>query len=187
VAGGHEPNYFTTGVSVPAGGSGGQTFTPTETFVLDKVDVGYTAGASATVGVRLAEVTAALNGGGTAYEYTLGTELINLSFTHTVDTTGVRVLTLDFTGDDQVTLEAGKTYVLEFYDLGSSGVNFGLRRRGSSTYGGGMLFVNRSSVLGTTHRDTPMQFFAVPEPASLALFGVGVLCLAAGRRKTDTR
>lgn len=162
VAGGNTPGFFNVAVAVPLNGSVSQTFTPLQTFVLDKIDVAYTSNGGGPVGVRLQEANVSLNANGTAYQYAVGPNLFpttDLTFTPTTATSGIRVITLDFTGNDQITLQAGKTYAIEFYDPGGPIPSFVLGRRGSSTYGSGMLFVNRSSVNGTHTRDAGMQLF----------------------------
>lgn len=180
--GGNPPNYFTSGESLSSGGTLAQTFTPTVDFILDKIDVAYTSSAASTIGVRIAESETRLNDAETAYVYTRGTVLVDLTFALDVATGGTKVLTLDFTGSDQVSLKQGQQYVLEFYDPGLGSVSFGLRRRGSDLYSGGMLFKNGTSVNNLGHRDAPIQIFEVPEPSALAGLGLAGVAMLGRRR-----
>lgn len=180
--GGDPPNHFTSGESLSSGGTLAQTFTPTVDFILDKIDVAYTSSAASTIGVRIAESETRLNDAETAYVYTRGTVLVDLTFALDVATGGTKVLTLDFTGSDQVSLKQGQQYVLEFYDPGLGSVSFGLRRRGSDLYSGGMLFKNGTSVNNLGPRDAPIQIFEVPEPSALAGLGLAGVAMLGRRR-----
>ncbi len=184
-ASGQAPSVFNHGVNIPAAGSASQTFLVEETFTLDRIDVAYsTSATSGTVELRLQEAVVSNNGSN--FVYAEGTNLFataDLSFTYSIDTDGVKVLTLDFTGADEIVLEANKTYAIEFVDPDAGSVGFALRRRGSSTYGAGVLFTGRSSVNGLATRDAGLQVFAViPEPASLALMSCGGMLMLARRR-----
>lgn len=189
-AGSDLPSAF--GSTVAVGGTTGNTASQTilvaQTFQLARIDLTYrTTASSGTVGIRIQEASPALNGGATAYEYSSGPDLFAapLSFTYGVQTAAstTKVMTLDFTGSDQITLVAGKTYAIEFVNVTGSSTGFALTRRGASTYPDGMVFSNRVSVNGTGTRDAAMQIFAVPEPASLVLAFAGSALICARRRR----
>src|SRR5690606_29891145 len=124
--GGNIPSFFTTGMSVSSGVIA-QTITPTQDITIGKIDIAYTSSEVSTIGVRIAPSTTELNDEEMAYKYTAGTPLLDLTFDLSVATSGVQILTLEFTGSDQVTILKDQEYVLEFYDAGTD-CSFGLRR-----------------------------------------------------------
>ncbi len=188
-----------------------QSFLAPTNGVLDKVDVVYTTrnfGANAhldTVFVRLVELTPAQAAAETYPSSLTSLLTASLSFgiTDASNTGGAnitvggstKVLTLDFTGADEVTLVAGKYYSFEFYGGDGSFMVY----RGNSVandYADGAYYLasGASNVFGDrTHygqsfnpdrggTELGMAFYiVVPEPASLALLSVGGL-LAVRRR-----
>lgn len=173
---------FTNGVSASTPVS--QTFTVLETFTLDKIYLAYNTGAtSGTIQVRIQEANVINTG--TAYTYAEGTDLFDtdtLTFSFTIDTDSSKVMTLDFTGVDEITLEAGKVYAFEAVGIVNGGA-FSLMRRSADTYSGGAAFSNRVSVNGLTTRDFGVAFVATPEPTTMALLLVGGLATLARRRR----
>lgn len=171
VAGGRSsPDDFQAGVLVRPGGVASQTFTVCENFTLSRIDLAYsTLNKFGNVQLRLQEADPQLNEDQTAYVYDRRKNLFatpDLSFNYNREHRQPGVLSLEFAGADQVKLEAGKTYAIEFIHLGVGERGFLLRRRGASTYGGGAVFLNRSSINGTDTRDAGMRIFSVEKPGS---------------------
>lgn len=167
-AGGHAPAEFASGVAMPRGESLSQTFTVKESFTLSRIDVVYsTSMETGTVGLRLQEADVQPNEDQSAYTYPEGPSLFStadLSFTFQARQAGPGVLSLTFTDDDRVRLEAGKTYAVEFVDSGTRGLI--LRRRGASTAEDAMAFASRVSINGNDTRDFAMRMFSVEQPGS---------------------
>lgn len=118
--------------------------------------------------VNLGFSTSLLNGGVS----------IPFTFSGTADET---ILEFDLTGLDEITLAANTKYALDFKpDPAGSGFNFFVRRGGAFYTGGGNIYVGaatgseRFDVAGG-RRDAPLALYAVPEPTSAALIGMGGL------------
>ncbi len=92
--------------------------------------------------------------------YTAGTDLFNsgsgLSISYTAQTTGV--LRFDFTGTDQVTLQAGHMYAFELNGI-SGTTPFYWQRGTNDTYSGGAAYRNRSWINGNNARDFALALY----------------------------
>ncbi len=170
VAGGRAPAEFTAGVLLRGGERMAQTFTVREACTLSHIHVAYSSGNDGgTIQLRLQEVDVALSDDPAAYVYAQRENLFatsDLAFEYPGGRQDIGVLSLSFTGDDRVRLEAGKTYAIEFIDPGTSPRGFTLRRRGSSTYPAGAIFVNGISLNGVNTRSLGMRIFTAEQPGS---------------------
>lgn len=91
-------------------------------------------------------------------------------------------MTFDLTGIDEVTLVEGTSYAFEILSTTTaSGSDLSWFRTGSDVYTGGNGFVERSTISGSG-RDLGFAYVVVPEPASLALIGLGGLMMIVRRR-----
>ncbi|MBW3597736.1 MAG: glycoside hydrolase family 16 protein [Planctomycetes bacterium] len=167
LAGPNQPENFTVGVGVRPGESAAQTFTVTSALTLSRIDVAYsTSDEQGTVQLRLQEANVTTNADDTLYTYGEGRNLFaapNLSFRYSRKQETPGVISLEFTGEDRVKLEAGKTYAIEFV-TGSEPTGFVLRRRGARTYAGGAAFSSRNSINGKDVRTLGMRIFSVEQP-----------------------
>lgn len=120
----------------------------------------------------------------TGEAYNGGTPGLSFTFNGTGSET---ILELDLTGSDEIALLPNTVYALDFTGLNG----FYVRRGGEFYTDGGNLYARSSpddldgqrfDVAGG-RRDAPLALYAVPEPASLGLIGVGGLLLTARRNR----
>ncbi len=106
----------------------------------------------------------------------VGDQVASIDFELTVGTTAdYPVLVLQLSGDDTFDVVEGQTYAFEF--KGTSDGTFGWRRRGGSAGSGRDWFTNQDRNYAPGGKDTVMAYSLVPEPASLALLGLGGMML----------
>lgn len=183
-----------------AGVSLAQTFkTGASGFQLDKIVIysGGKAGGTGTLNIYPAPVGGEDTDG--FVNTSFSTDLLNggagLAFTFN-GSPGAQYLTLDLTGTDEITLAANQKYAIEI-DVTSG--SFSWMRSASGQYPDGNLYQGatelnfngtapangrgeRDQVGGTPQRDGGFALYAVPEPSSLAVAGLGGLA-ALGRRR----
>ena len=112
------------------------------------------------------------------------------TFTPSVNTNGdLRVLTFELTDADQVTLVADTSYAFEIFTTtaGNSDNFFYLYRSGSDLYSDGIGYTasNESSTrsrISSVNRTVAFAYTIVPEPASLAVLGLGSMMMLRRRR-----
>jgi hypothetical protein len=110
---------------------------------------------------------------------------------------GLQYIRLDLTGADEITLAPNTKYAIELDILTGQ---FSWQRSGAAGYPDGNLYRDateggfngtppannrgqRTQVGGSPDRDGGMALYAVvPEPTSLALFGLGLIVFVTGRR-----
>lgn len=172
-----------------AGGNGlQQTFTVTNTFKLDKLVVSYSQNSSqiSTNSLSIYEVSDPL-----ALNYTEplpGAMLLNptagaFSISRTgAGFSGTALMTLDLTGADEITLQAGKSYAISIKTITTStsniflGVIYGANNA-ASNYLPGQLYSNEIKFVDTptpNEGDLGFALYAVPETSagSLGLLGL---------------
>ncbi|MFA4943243.1 MAG: PEP-CTERM sorting domain-containing protein [Lentisphaeria bacterium] len=177
-----------------------QAFTPASTLQLDAIYITYNSNFTTSGGsfaLRLQAVNLNGDGSSTAYNYEQAANLLSaLTVSPTVSTDGsAKVMKFDFTGADQVTLNSGTLYAFELVGTapgaGTSASVFSWTRAGSSPYAGGDGFLidtstaldgTRTAINGTNERDLGFALVAVPEPAALALLGLGAVGLLRRRQ-----
>mgnify|MGYP001160179883 FL=1 len=178
--------------STSTGRGRGQTFVATESGPLDKIFLLYsTPAATGTFQLFLHTVSNAnldsYTTDGSDNLFTSG-----LSFSVTVNTDSVaKILTLDFTGADEVTLTAGQAYAFEVvYTSGQ--INLYRTSTNPDAYADGRGYTNGTATPttwnymagGGTNRDLGMALVIIPEPATMALLASGgALALIRRRRK----
>ena len=173
--------YAPTGTTVVS-----QTITAPSSgdLVLDKISIGYNGATLGTYQVMIQTVS------DPNANYTAGTNLLtgNATFTTTVAVTigQNKVITLDFTGADELTLTAGQAYAIEVVRTSEAG-SFALLGRSAgagNVYTEGASFVNRNLVYTGGAKDLALGVHLVPEPATMALLASGgVLALIRRKRK----
>ncbi len=172
-----------------------QSFTVVEGGLLDKVDLQYATrlngnnGHLDTVTVRLVELGESGQSAADQYANLDNLFSTDLTFDITQASDGRKVLTIDFTGDDEVMLQADRVYALELH--GGDG-SFAVVRDSShgNPYSGGKYYIasfdaqagafgDRRSYGSTFNppragSDLSMALYVViPEPAGAALLGIG--------------
>jgi uncharacterized repeat protein (TIGR03803 family) len=149
--------------SVPACTNYTETFTISANSTLQTISIyaggGTGTGGSTNIVLRLFDL-----GSQTAPNpspYTPGTDLFNsgngLSITYTPQTPGI--LEFDFTGNDQVSLQAGHMYAFEI-DGALNSSPLAWQRATSDTYSGGAAYRNRAWINGTSARDFAMAVYS---------------------------
>jgi hypothetical protein len=180
-----------------------QTFTPTTTYTLGAFAIYAAGGAVTNATVHLFATTIApgswaTTGGFNVAQNANTNDLFNvgnlgagLTFSYS-GTATQNYLEFDLGAANQVTLTAGTTYDLEFWAPSSTVANTLFWRRTSLdvyangnayaagngsgyTVGSPGLQTSRNDISGSGRRDAALELYAVPEPASLALMGLGAL------------
>jgi PEP-CTERM motif len=191
----------TVNQQVNAGTSLTQTIvTGASGFQLDALDIysGGKGGGNATLNIYPNPV-----GGGDSDGFvntSFSTDLLNggngLAFTF-FGSPGTQYIHLDLTGADEITLAPNTKYAIEF-DVTNG--QFSWQRSSAGTYPNGNLYQGaselnfngtppaggrgeRDQVGGTPQRDAGLALFAAPEPASAALFGLGLIAFVGSVRR----
>ena len=183
-----------------AGTSLAQTFrTGASGFQLDKIEIysGGKGGGTARLNIYPEPVGGADTDG--FVNTSFSTDLLNggagLEFTFN-GSPGLQYITLDLTGSDEITLAPNTKYAIEIDVLSGQ---FSWQRSASGQYPDGNLYSGgteqnfngtppannrgeRFQVGGTPQRDAGFALYAVPEPGSLALVGIGSMSLLRRRR-----
>ena len=146
--------------------SAGQSFTPSKTIKLDKVFIEY---AQATDGQPITLRILAIDDLD-ASTYEVGENLLSADATYTFSadkgdvSENERVLGLDLTGDDEITLEQGKAYVFEIVTGNDDGtIDFRWSRTGSNVpvNAEGTAYIDRQKVTFKTENPCDFSFAIV--------------------------
>lgn len=189
-----------TNQQVNSGTSLAQTIVTVGGFQLDAIEIysGGKGGGTGTLNIYPAPVGGADTDG--FVNTSFSTDLLNggagLPFTFN-GSPGPQYLRLDLTGADEIFLAAGTKYAIEI-DVTSG--QFSWLRSNAGTYPNGNLYSGASEmnfagtppangrgerfqVGGTPQRDGGLALYAVPEPASLVLIGIGIVAFATRSRR----
>lgn len=146
--------------------SAGQSFTPSKTIQLDKIFIGYTMATDGQpIKLRIIAIDD-LN----APTYQASENLLSAEATYTFSANNddvsdqVRVLGLDLTGDDEITLEQGKAYVFEIMTGNDDGtIDFRWTRTGANNpiKAKGNAYIDREKITFKTENPCVFSFALV--------------------------
>lgn len=149
--------------------SAGQSFTPSKTIKLDKVFIGYTQAVNGQpIKLRILAIDEI-----DASTYGEGKNLLSKEAKYTFSSgkgdvsDDTRVLGLDLTGDDEITLEQGKAYVFEIVTGNDDGsIDFRWARTGSNdpVKAKGNAYIDRQQIEFKTNNPCDLCFAIVAKP-----------------------